>query len=155
MKNENLKISPVFPSKIEPWRTFASPGPSQRASIGPDQVSRGPPKRLSGRPMHLSGPSLNAPGNPTGPNWKKIVFFFEIAKTTINVSSGALQGKRQVVQNRVFRPLEAPWSPPGARTLFFKTPPEHPRACFGGPGAAPNPSKSAQEPPRATSNSQS
>ena len=154
-KNENLKISPVFPSKIEPWRPLAVPGPSQRALLGPDQVSRGPPKRLSGRPMHLSGPSLNAPGNPTGPNSKKIAFFFEIAKTTINVSSGALQGKRQVVPNRVFRPLEAPWSPPGARTLFFKTPPEHPRACFGAPGAAPNPPKSAQEPPRATSNSQS
>ena len=155
MKNEIVKISPGFPSKFAPRPSFVDPRLSQRAPIGPDQVSRGPPKRLSGRPMHLSGPSLNAPGNPTGPNSKKIAFFFEIAKTTINVSSGALQGKRQVVQNRVFRPLEAPWSPPGARTLFFKTPPEHPRACFGAPGAAPNPSKSAQEPPRATSNSQS
>ena len=72
--------------------------------------------------MHLSGPSLNAPGNPTGPNSKKIAFFFEIAKTTINVSSGALQGKRQVVQNRVFRPLEAPWSPPEAEPFFPRPP---------------------------------
>ena len=35
--------------------------------------------------------------------FRKNAFFFEIAKTTINVSSGALQAKRQVLQNRVQR----------------------------------------------------
>ena len=99
--------------------------------------------------MHLSGPSLNAPGNPTGPNSKKIAFFFEIAKTTINVSSGAPQGKRQVVQSRVFRPLEAPWSPPAAKPFFLRPPrstPEPALELSGTPRTLPRAPRSPQGP---------
>ena len=48
-----------------------------------------------------------------------------------------------------------PLEPSKARTLSLETPPEGPRACFGAPRLTPNPPKSAQEPSRTTSNSQS
>ena len=62
------------------------------------------------------------------------MFFSEIAKTTINVRSGALQGKRQAVQNRVFRPLEAPWSPPEAEPFFSRPPRSTPEPALELPG---------------------
>ena len=61
-KNKNLKISPVFPSKIEPWRTFADPGPPKKAPHGPDRFLGGPPRRLQGR----SPENTKAPGRPLG-----------------------------------------------------------------------------------------
>ena len=48
-----------------------------------------------------------------------------------------------------------PLEPSRARILFFESPPEPPKAHLGAPGAARNPPKRAQEPPRARSNSQS
>ena len=91
--------------------------------------------------MEIFG-AQNAPlGTLPGAPWKshraklkKIAFFFEIAKTTINVSSGALQGKRQAVQNRVFRPLEAPWSPPEAEPFFSRPPRSTPEPALELPG---------------------
>ena len=71
---------------------------------------------------------------------RKIAFFFEIAKTIINVRSGALQGKRQAVQNRVFRPLEAPWSPPEAEP-FFQDPPGAPQSLLWSSRGRPEPSQ--------------
>ena len=65
---------------------------------------------------------------------RKIAFFFEIAKTTINVRSGAPQGKQQAVQNRVFRPLEAPWSPPEAERSFSRPPRRAPERALELPG---------------------
>ena len=74
-KNANVKMSSVFPSKNEPWRTFANPGPSKRAPLGPDQLSREPPGRPLGRQTHLAGASRALPENPTGPNFETIQFF--------------------------------------------------------------------------------
>ena len=74
-KNGNLKISPVFPSKIEPWRTFADPGPPKKGPLGPVPLSRGPPWKFLRGQTHVSGPSLAPPENPSEPNLKKNVFF--------------------------------------------------------------------------------
>ena len=62
------------------------------------------------------------------------MFFLEIAKTTINVRSGALRGKRQAVQNRVFRPLDAPWRPPEAERFFSRPPRRAPERALELPG---------------------
>ena len=62
-KNKNLKISPVFTSKIKPWRTFADPGPPKKGPLGPVPLSRGPPWKFLGRPTHVLGPSLAPPEN--------------------------------------------------------------------------------------------
>ena len=60
-KNGNLKISSVFPSKIEPWRTFADPGPPKKGPLGPVPLSRGPPWKSLERKTHLWEPSLAPP----------------------------------------------------------------------------------------------
>ena len=133
-ENKNLKISKGFTSKVEPWRTFADPGPSKRAPLGPDQLSRGPPGRPLGRQTHLPGPSRAPPGNPQGPISKKHVVFLKIAETTIYVRFGAFRGKRPPLQNRVFRPLEAPWSPPEAEPFPSRPPPSPPKPTLELPG---------------------
>ena len=48
--------------------------------------------------------------------------------------SGALQGKRQAVQHRTFRPLEAPWSPPEAEPFFSRPPRSTPEPALELPG---------------------
>ena len=60
-KNENLKIRQLFPSKIEPRRTFADPGPPKKGPLGPDSLSRGPPWKFLRGQTHVSGPSLAPP----------------------------------------------------------------------------------------------
>ena len=66
-KNGNVKIRPVFPSKFEPWRTFADPGPPQKAPLGPDPLYQGPPWTPPRRQKHVLGPVLD----PSGINIKK------------------------------------------------------------------------------------
>ena len=95
-------------SKFVPWPTFAAPGRSKRTPMGPDQLSRGPPGRPLERKTHLWRPSLSLPGKPIGLSLKKTLVFEKIAKTTINVGSGASWEKRAALQNRVFRFLGAP-----------------------------------------------
>ena len=102
--------------------------------MGPDQLSRGPPWRPPGRQTHVSGPALGPLEIPQGPIKKKLMFFLKIAKTTINIRSGALRGKRQAVQNRVFRPLDAPWRPPEAERSFSRPPRRAPERALELPG---------------------
>ena len=95
--------------------------------MGPDQLSRGPPGRPLERKTHLWRPSLSLPGKPIGLSLKKTLVFEKIAKTTINVDSGASWEKRAALQNCVFRFLGASWSPP-------EPPPELPKAPLELPG---------------------
>ena len=69
-KNETVKICPGFPTKFVPWRTFAAPGRSKTTSMGPDQLSRGPPGKPLERKTHLPRPSLSLPGKPIGLSFK-------------------------------------------------------------------------------------
>ena len=61
-KNEIVNISWVLPSKFEPWRTLADPGPPKKAPHGLNQLFGGPPRRLQGR----SPENTKAPGRPLG-----------------------------------------------------------------------------------------
>ena len=61
-KNEIVNISLVLPSKFEPWRTLADPGPPKKAPHGLNQLFGGPPRRLQGR----SPENTKAPGRPLG-----------------------------------------------------------------------------------------
>ena len=93
--------------------------------MGPDQLSRGPPGRPLERKTHLWRPSLSLPGKPIGLSLKKTFVFEKIAKTTINVGSGASWEKRAALQNRVFRFLGAPWNPlelPGPPQILPRAP---------------------------------
>ena len=40
-KKENLKIRSLFPSKFEPWRTFADPGPPKKGPLDPCHFPEG------------------------------------------------------------------------------------------------------------------
>ena len=102
--------------------------------MGPDQLSRGPPGRPLERKTHLWRPSLSLPGKPIGLSLKKTCVFEKTAKTNINVDSGASQEKRAALQNRVFRFLGAPWSPPEPGPFRSRPPPELPKAPLELPG---------------------
>ena len=102
--------------------------------MGPDQLSRGPPGRPLERKTHLWRPSLSLPGKPIGLSLKKTFVFEKIAKTTINVRSGASWEKRAALQNRVFRFLGASWSPPEPEPFRSRPPPELPKAPLELPG---------------------
>ena len=110
--------------------------------MGPDQLSRGPPGRPLERKTHLWRPSLSLPGKPIGLSLKKTFVFEKIAKTTINVGSGASWEKRAALQNRVFRFLGAPWSPPEPGPFRSRPPRSSPKHTLELPGPL-------QIPPRA------
>ena len=88
-KNEIVNISLVLPSKFDPWRTLADPGPSKKVPHGPDRFLGGPPRRLQGRSPEntkapgrplgrqilVSEPSLANPRNYKDANYKKTLFF--------------------------------------------------------------------------------
>ena len=88
-KNEIVNISLVLPSKFEPWRTLADPGPPKKAPHGLNQLFGGPPRRLQGRSPEntkapgrplgrqilVSEPSLANPRNYEDENYKKTLFF--------------------------------------------------------------------------------
>ena len=79
-KNENVKTSPGFTSKLKPWRTFADPGPPKKGPLGPDPLFRGPPWKFLRGQTHVSGPSLAPLENPSEPNSKKTCFFKKTLK---------------------------------------------------------------------------
>ena len=141
-KNEIVKICPGFPSEFVPWPTFAAPERSKRTPLGPDQLSRGPPGKPLERKTHLPRPSLSLPGKPIGLSLKKTFVFEKIAKTNINVRSGASWEKRAALQNRVFRFLGAPWSPPEPGPFRSRPPRSSPKHTLELPGPL-------QIPPRA------
>ena len=148
-KIENLKIRQVFPSKFEPWRTFADPRPPKKGPLGPVPLSRGPPWKSLERKTHLSGPSLALPENLTGPILKKHCFLSKNAETTIFISSRAFRVKRQWSQNHVFHVLDPPWSPPGPEPFFSRPPRSLPKRTLelqGRPEILPRGPRSLQGP---------
>ena len=110
--------------------------------MGPDQLSRGPPGRPLERKTHLWRPSLSLPGKPIGLSLKKTFVFEKIAKTTINVGSGASWEKRAALLNCVFRFLGASWSPPEPEPFRSRPPRSFPKPTLELPGPL-------QIPPRA------
>ena len=91
-------------------------------------------------------PSLSLPGKPIGLSLKKTFVFEKIAKTTINVGSGASWEKRAALQNRVFRFLGAPWNPPEPGPFRSRPAPELPKA----PLELPGPPKTLPRAPRSS-----
>ena len=62
------------------------------------------------------------------------MFFQKNAETTINISSGAFREKRQWLQNRVFRVLGPPWSPPRPEPFPSRPPRRAPEPALELPG---------------------
>ena len=92
------------------------------------------PWEAAGAPNAPPGTLPGPPWKSTGPNFKKKTFFLKIAETTIYVRFGAFRGKRPPLQNRVFRSLEAPWSPPEAEPFPSRPPPSPPKPTLELPG---------------------
>ena len=84
---------------------------------------KGPPLDLIKFPEGLLGGPWGAKCTSQDPPWTPLEIpqgriveksFLENRKTRIYVESGASRGKRASLQNRVFRLLGTPWSPPEA-----------------------------------------
>ena len=105
---------------------------------------KGPPLDLISFPEGALGGRWGAKRtsrDPPGPpleihraQFQKKHFFLKIAETTIYVRFGAFRGKRPPLQNRVFRSLEAPWSPPEAEPFPSRPPPSPPKPTLELPG---------------------
>ena len=119
---------------MKPWRTFADPRPPKKGPLGPDPLFRGPPWKFLRGQTHVSGPSLAPLENPSEPNLKKTCFFKKKTETIINMSSGAFREKRQWLQNRVFRVLGPPWSPPRPEPFPSRPPRRAPEPALELPG---------------------
>ena len=87
--------------------------------------------------------------------FKKTHVFEQIAKTTINVDSGASWEKTSSAPKSRFSVSGRFLEPSRARALSFKIPPGAPQSAFGAPRATPNSPKSARKLQRAISNPQS
>ena len=150
-KNEIVNISLVLPSKFEPWRTLADPGPPKKAPHGPDRFFGGPPRRLQGRSPEntkapgrplgrqilVSEPSLANPRNYKDENYKKNVIFSKIAGMPIFITILAPMEKPLPLQNARLGFRGPPLDPPWVGTLFLGTPPERPGGGPFPPGTPP------------------
>ena len=113
-QNKNVKISPGFPSKIEPWQSLADPGTPKRGSYGPEQVHRRPSGRPLGRRPAVLGPSLTLSETSLGPSRTETMIFCQIAEMPIYVRSRAHGAGPPMSRDPLWGPKWAPGISPGA-----------------------------------------